>query len=422
MPNPTKDETREEYISRFMSSEEAKKSYPKEAQRLAVAHSMWKKKHSKMSGMSMEIQGSICGNEVTSDIVSDYGLKLEDIDQNGYHLIEFDLMLLDEPCHPMVEGDLDGKVMTFVFESAKATEMLASLKNKPIHINKNLDGHYDLTDTNAKQPMVVGSLLGGRITTNDEGHKVVRCLGGLFDKSFPHEVETIKAEKNTLGASFELNPKEMEIDDDSFSAKVKSWVYSGAAILKKHLAAFPQTSLLFAQGAKVSPAEGSKIMDKIYTQEDLDTAKATVKKEIEDSLTASQATALKAKEEEITTLKAQLTAKDQAIADKDQALVSVTNKVNEISAKMQETEISAQLNAWWEANKTFYDEKSKDVLLSARRALLKKEATTEQIDSLITARKSESKPKDLLGSGVLLEGKDFDMKHGIRTKEGWKRN
>jgi len=42
MPKPNPNESKDEYISRFMASEEAQKDYPDEKQRLAVAHSMWK--------------------------------------------------------------------------------------------------------------------------------------------------------------------------------------------------------------------------------------------------------------------------------------------------------------------------------------------------------------------------------------------
>lgn len=45
MPKPNPGESKEDYIARFMSSKEAKKSYPGEKQRLAVAHSYWKKHH-----------------------------------------------------------------------------------------------------------------------------------------------------------------------------------------------------------------------------------------------------------------------------------------------------------------------------------------------------------------------------------------
>ena len=47
MPYPKKDESQSEYISRFMSSEEAQKSYPDQKQRVAVAYSIWKEHHKK---------------------------------------------------------------------------------------------------------------------------------------------------------------------------------------------------------------------------------------------------------------------------------------------------------------------------------------------------------------------------------------
>lgn len=43
MPKPNKGESEKDFIARFMSSEEAKKDFPDEKQRLAVAYSEWKK-------------------------------------------------------------------------------------------------------------------------------------------------------------------------------------------------------------------------------------------------------------------------------------------------------------------------------------------------------------------------------------------
>lgn len=54
MPNPKPNESKEDFISRFMSSEEAKKDYPDKDQRLAVANSMWKK-HSKSKESSKRL-------------------------------------------------------------------------------------------------------------------------------------------------------------------------------------------------------------------------------------------------------------------------------------------------------------------------------------------------------------------------------
>ena len=50
MPYPNKSEKKSDFIKRFMSSPEAKKDYPDEKQRYAVALSLWKKKGKKAKG------------------------------------------------------------------------------------------------------------------------------------------------------------------------------------------------------------------------------------------------------------------------------------------------------------------------------------------------------------------------------------
>ena len=41
MPKPNKNETKEGFISRFMISAEARRDYPTQSQRFAVAKSIW---------------------------------------------------------------------------------------------------------------------------------------------------------------------------------------------------------------------------------------------------------------------------------------------------------------------------------------------------------------------------------------------
>lgn len=45
MPKPKSNESRNDFISRFMSSKEARKDYPDRQQRIAVAISIWNKRH-----------------------------------------------------------------------------------------------------------------------------------------------------------------------------------------------------------------------------------------------------------------------------------------------------------------------------------------------------------------------------------------
>ena len=47
MPKPLPNETKSEFIERFMGSAEANRDYPDRAQRFAVANSMWKNHISK---------------------------------------------------------------------------------------------------------------------------------------------------------------------------------------------------------------------------------------------------------------------------------------------------------------------------------------------------------------------------------------
>jgi len=47
MPSPKDGEEKNDFISRFMSSEAMKKEYPDQKQRVAVAYAQWRKKHGK---------------------------------------------------------------------------------------------------------------------------------------------------------------------------------------------------------------------------------------------------------------------------------------------------------------------------------------------------------------------------------------
>lgn len=44
MPNPRKGEKRGKFVARFMASAEAKRDFPDQKQRAAVAYSKWRKK------------------------------------------------------------------------------------------------------------------------------------------------------------------------------------------------------------------------------------------------------------------------------------------------------------------------------------------------------------------------------------------
>jgi hypothetical protein len=178
---------------------------------------------------------------------------------------------------------------------------------------------------------------------------------------------------------------------------------------------------LWQELADHQATEGRQNMDadKMYTQAELDEAISKATDAAKASIEAQKKSeeVLKAKDTEISELKAQASAKEATI-------VSMSDKVKALETEKVESEVNAQVDKWWTDNEKFYEAKDKETIISARRAVLKKEVTPEQIDSLITARKAAvdpKKPVDLLGSNSLKEGKDIDIVHGIRTKDGFKR-
>lgn len=67
MPLPGKEESKEEYIARFMSDESMKKKHPDSKQRLAIAYSEWNKAHSKEVYCSFPISVKEEGGELYTE-------------------------------------------------------------------------------------------------------------------------------------------------------------------------------------------------------------------------------------------------------------------------------------------------------------------------------------------------------------------
>lgn len=59
MPSPRKDEKERQFISRCVSSNEAKKSFPDQKQRIAFCYSQWKNKNTSKSTRMDELLESI---------------------------------------------------------------------------------------------------------------------------------------------------------------------------------------------------------------------------------------------------------------------------------------------------------------------------------------------------------------------------
>jgi len=101
MPNPKENESKEEFVKRFMSSEEAKKDYPDRKKRLAVAYSKWSEHHKN-----------------SKELICTRGLKLKEDEETGDIIVSG----LVATTHPDRVGDiLSEKVIDKIVDNINDT-------------------------------------------------------------------------------------------------------------------------------------------------------------------------------------------------------------------------------------------------------------------------------------------------------------
>ncbi len=105
---------------------------------------------------------------------------------------------------------------------------LASLLGMAIDFKPDLTGH----DNQAKIGIITEATISGN---------AVHIAGFLYASDFPEECARIKAEKNQLGFSYECQAAIADPKADPWV--VTHVIFTGAAVLKKHLAAYTTTSL-----------------------------------------------------------------------------------------------------------------------------------------------------------------------------------
>jgi len=99
MPVPNQGESKEDFVKRFMSSKEAKKDYPDEKQRLAVAYQFWKKHSKQKADLIIEFSVPITefGETQVKEGFNDFKIKgvaiNETITSNGHKFIGEELSL-----------------------------------------------------------------------------------------------------------------------------------------------------------------------------------------------------------------------------------------------------------------------------------------------------------------------------------------
>ena len=394
--------------------------------------------------------------EMTRDKVSEYGLDFDAINKQNLKLIEGELMLLNEPCVPMQVGQDESDSTCFIFTENAAKKALETIKNKPIHVTADMDGHFMIDPISGERKYIsVGTHLGAKIDDSDHG-KVVKILGGLWEEDYPNEVKEISERIEELGMSFELIPNSESFEEiDENTVKVNEFEYKGSAILNKADAAFPQTSLLVAQKGNGKKKEesndindvkselnlvkdtinltrthltkkidemfsqvkkntetlnnnkkgGNQLMAgevKTYTQEEVDQMLSTAKKEAKEVSDATLEAFKKDSEtgkilEEKESKLAELQGKvDSVTKEKDEALKKVAEA--QTSEKLKDAEIKAQV--WFEKNKEKMtieenDEKAAKEILGARIKMELNQASKEDHDRILSAFMKES--TDLIG-------------------------
>lgn len=134
------------------------------------------------------------------------------------------LTFVDVPSD-MPPGGADGKRV--ILPRIVAEQILPSLLGMAVDFTPNLDGH----DATRKI---------GLITSADVVGDEIQIGGFFYAADFPQVCARIKAEKEALGFSYEIQAQTQEIGD---LLQIVSGVFTGAAVLRKDKAAYQSTSL-----------------------------------------------------------------------------------------------------------------------------------------------------------------------------------
>ena len=156
------------------------------------------------------------------------------------------LTRIDEASDQPPEGSGGHRVL---IPKAVAEQALPSLLGMALDFKPNLDGH----DNQNK----IGVITEARIEGN-----AIKVAGFIYQKDFPKACASIKAEQAKLGMSYECDAA---VEDPKADPWVATYViFTGAAVLQKHLAAYTTTSLAATREADaMTPEELKKLNDSI---------------------------------------------------------------------------------------------------------------------------------------------------------------
>jgi len=319
--------------------------------------------------------------------------------------VEGILTFVEEPHTP--QNNITN-IKPIILRSVGMAEKIKTLIGKPIHISEGFMAHSDIDQYGMEVFTTIGVVLGAYYT-EDENNKTIRYIGGLHELDFPNEVETIK--KGELGNSYEALAPVNAIRETKDSVILDDYVFTGVGILRKDMAAFPQTGVrLVAMKQKDETVDdklgaeetltaiakklginisGKKLGGKDDMSKELevleakitefegivaakDTEIGTLSQQASDSKTATETLQAKVVElqaaidgkgndgesEEVTTLKANLVTIKAELATEKESKVTAETELAEIKA-----DNAATLK--WDSVKEKYEESAKESVIAA---------------------------------------------------------
>ena len=192
---------------------------------------------------------------------------------------------------------------------AAAEKALPSLLGMGVNSAANLREH-------AKR-LKIGIITNASIDGND-----LIISGLLYDKDFPDEIQAIRDEKDHLGMSYELSNVDVE-DPEADIWTLRSFVFTGAAILYKDAAAYQHTAIAAqAEASALEDPMSQKILDELD--------------KIQQQLKSMQAAA----DEADATTEAEATAEEEAATEATKEAAA-----DEEAAKSEEKDAAASMKA-----------------------------------------------------------------------------
>ncbi|MFS2114320.1 DUF6582 domain-containing protein [Herbaspirillum frisingense] len=154
------------------------------------------------------------------------------------------LTRVDQPSD-VAPGGSSGKRTILPKDVAEAA--IPSLMGMAVDFTPGFDGH----DRTSKIGIITGAEVEG---------DAVAIEGFFYAKDFPRECERIRAEKDALGFSYELDARIQDADADLWV--IEHCIFTGAAVLYKDLAAYTSTSLSASadEGLNMTPEELKALM------------------------------------------------------------------------------------------------------------------------------------------------------------------